>query len=451
MLNSRSPGTRTMQKRRPVLFLYILTVILAVGAVGCERALPLPAEPTPLPQTVLSPAAPTPTLVTPAGQQLILWHTLSGPAELAVQEIVDTFNRDNEWGITITVEAVATLSDLEANLAAAIQAGQLPDLLIVPDAALPELLAMQAVAQDVANVVQDEEWRLTSDVESDLYLAAFPTGDVVDHRGYVAVPMSLDVLALIYSPATLRQAGIEEPPRTWDEFEAACRAFQKEREKPCLALQPRAEVILNIAWALGSLYQRAEEVPPQADEGLLLTATLLRALADNGAIVPQSTPAEVVQAALEGEVAFGVEFTSALAPAAAAWAVAPLPTLSEKPVMLSSSPLLVMLATHDAGRQVASWLFIRAYLGSPESQALFATATDALPIGRRAARQLRTSADWPAPLQALLPWLSTAHARPIVPEWAAVSLVVEEVAVKLLNREITPQEAVELVSGGTAP
>ncbi|MDQ7030022.1 MAG: extracellular solute-binding protein [Ardenticatenia bacterium] len=440
-----------MHRQYALYIIYVLLIV--VGAVGCERTLPMPVEPTPLPQAALSPLSPTPTLIAPEGQRLILWHTLSGPEELAVQHIVDGFNQENEWGIQITVEAVATLSDLEANLTAAIQAGQLPDLLIVPDSTLPELLAMQAVAQDVANWVGNEEWHLDQRVERDLFLNAFPSGDVVDHQGYVAVPMSFDVVALMYTPSSLRQARLTAPPSTWDEFEVACQAFQ-ERTQPCLTFQPRADVILNLAWALGSTYPPSSEASPspEEDEGLLLTATLLRALADNGAILPQNVPTEVMQAVLDAEAAFGIESTAVMEGVDDEhWAVAPLPSLSDKPVMLASSPLLVMLATHDINRKVASWLFIRTYLSSPESQAIVALAANAFPISRRAAEEVAVSSRWSPPMKALLPWLSAARARPLSPQWAAISPVVEEVAVQLLNRELTPQEAINMLTESNTP
>lgn len=425
-------------KRLCLLAFVWLTLLVTLG---CEHSLPMPAEPTAVPPLVSSPDAPQTASPTPTGQSLTLWFLLTPKPEAAVREITTTFNEKNEWGIRVRAETAGPASDVPARLTAAIQAGELPDLIVVPADMFPDLVEMDVVSDDVGRLARDEKWRLSPSAETDLYLNAFPRSTPTAEVGHVAVPLGFHVLALVYNPAVLQRAGVTEPPDTWEEFEKVCRSFLEATGQPCLSFSPEAHVILNLAWTLESTFMQTPTATAP-DEGVRLTAILLRALADNGAALPQNTHAEAVQAALEGRVAFAIAPTSALPlDESDTWAIAPPPRLGERPALLASGPLLVLLNTGDPSRELAAWLFARTYLSSPAYQATFAQ-TGFLPVGRQAARRLAPQ----SPLAPAFEWLPFARPRPLSPAWTALAPRVEQVALQLLNRELTPDEALTILA-----
>ena len=427
-----------MRLKSGLFFLWIILITTA-----CERALPMPAEPTPLPPVLVSPNALTAEPPDPAAQSLVLWSLLPPDSELALKEVVDTFNARNPWRIQVKVEAPGSAPEVGTRLKAAIQAGQPPDLLIVPDELLPELQEMEVMSDEIGHLAQEKTWHLSPPAEADLYLNTFPWGTPTSRAGYVVAPVRLQVLALAYNPDVLRKAGVsDEAPRTWEAFEGSCRAFLEATNRPCLTFQPQADVFLNLAWTLGSTFLQTPNAT-SPDEGLRLAAVLLRALADNGAALPLNTQEEALKAALSGKAAFALVSTATLPPAEPSkWAIAPPPAVDDKPVLLASSFLMVVLKTGDPNRELAAWLFVRDYLVSPEQQARLADA-NALPIGQQAARRLADE----SPLAAAFEWLSFARPRPLSPKWTILAPQMEQVAVQLLNRKLSPDEAISRLKG----
>ncbi len=428
-----------MRMRTGLLLFWLVLITTA-----CERSLPMPAEPTPLPPVLVSPNALTAEPPDPAGQSLVLWSLLPSDAEPALRKVVETFNAKNPWRIQVKVETPGPAQEVKTRLTAAIQAGQLPDLLIVPDETLLELLEMEVVSNRIGQLAQERAWRLSPSAEADLYLNAFPWGRSISRAGYVAAPVQLQVLVLAYNPTVLREAGVSDAPATWEAFERSCRAFLKATDGPCLTFQPQADLFLNLAWTLGSTFLQTPNAT-SPDEGLQLAAVLLRALADNGAVLPQNTQEEALEAAMSGEAAFALISTRALPPnERSKWAIAPPPALDDKPILLASGSLMVVLNTGDLNRELAAWLFARDYLASPEQQALLADG-NALPIGRQAAERLAEE----SPLAPAFEWLPFARFHPLSPTWATMAPEAEQITVQLLNRELTPEEAISRLRGTT--
>lgn len=132
---------------------------------------------------------------------------------VAVEKILDSFNRQNTYGITVqTASAVTNLEKLIGALAA----GTPPDLTIYQNFNLSSLYAKGGLADVEATLKGNADWRKVRE-------ALYPNiAHGLTWKGkLMGVPTYSGGQLMYYSPAALGRAGLPPPPRlwTWDQFE----------------------------------------------------------------------------------------------------------------------------------------------------------------------------------------------------------------------------------------
>src|SRR3954466_10125316 len=159
-----------------------------------------------------------------------------GPDQVkALEDVAAAFHQDNP-DVTIKIQAVPF-----ANLLSTLQTqGSSPDgptMASIYDLWLPDLIKNGAVAEapsDVADSVQSD-WPQN--------LAA----DVSANDKVYGIPNEVDLYALNYNKTLFQEAGITEPPATWDDLEAAAKKIADSGEG-----RQGFGVITN--WAAGSIH-----------------------------------------------------------------------------------------------------------------------------------------------------------------------------------------------------
>ncbi len=139
--------------------------------------------------------------------ELTFWHGYTEADGDVLQDIVDEFNA-SQGDVHVTTE-VRTWDSLNDALLPALAAGDGPQLLAVQAENLP-------VYADKGALVPLDSFYDGSDVASSFSDGAVEMG-VVDGTHY-GVPIGFVPQAMFYNKAHFAEAGIEEPPATWDEW-----------------------------------------------------------------------------------------------------------------------------------------------------------------------------------------------------------------------------------------
>jgi multiple sugar transport system substrate-binding protein len=218
------------------VLLIALIVPMALGA--CKTQTEAPPEPTAVPvvpteapkvEPTEVPVVPTEVpapAVDPSGQTVVFWHVwYSEPVKSGMVALVDEFNATNEWGITVEALDQGNYSDTEDLMNAAIQSGDLPDLVVAYGNALAGWYSVDVVI-DLDPYIDDTDWGLTAEEKADFYPAAF-NGAVAPDGARVGFPISQSEEVLFYNDTWGQELGFDAPPSTPAEFlEQSCAATE---------------------------------------------------------------------------------------------------------------------------------------------------------------------------------------------------------------------------------
>ena len=164
--------------------------------------------------------------VDPTGQTVAFWHVwgTGGPSE-ALLAIVDDFNATNEWDITVNAVDQEDYAPLEDAFNAAIQSGDLPDLVTGYSNAMANWYAVDSVV-DLGPYMNDPDFGLTAEELSAINEGALNGGKAPNGTQF-AFPISQSANVLFYNSGWAKELGFDNPPTNYAEFkEQACAAAE---------------------------------------------------------------------------------------------------------------------------------------------------------------------------------------------------------------------------------
>ncbi len=225
-----------MSKKLMTIFMLLTVFALVLAACGPQTEAPAATEEaTEAPMAteeateeapMATEEAPAGPAVDPTGQTIVFWHVWGqgAPAE-AMQAIVDEFNATNEWGITVEAVDQGRYGDLEDAFNAAIQSGDLPDIVVAYANALANWYAVDAVV-DMSAYVNDADFGLAEEDMADFYPSVFASMTATD-GAMVGFPISQSANVMFYNTTWAQELGFNAPPATAEEFKAqACAAAE---------------------------------------------------------------------------------------------------------------------------------------------------------------------------------------------------------------------------------
>jgi multiple sugar transport system substrate-binding protein len=168
------------------------------------------------------PAAEEPVVEEPAGMDLsgttvAFWHVYGeGSPNEGVIALVDEFNQTNEWGITVEAFDQGHYSDLEDKMNAAIQSGDVPDLLMGYTNAIADWYSVDTIV-DLNQFIDDPDVGLSADEKADIYPNTYVAGMMPD-GAMVAWPMTQSGNMLVYNFTWGEEMGFEGPPTSPEDF-----------------------------------------------------------------------------------------------------------------------------------------------------------------------------------------------------------------------------------------
>ncbi len=211
-------------------FAWFLILALALPIVLTACGTPATEPPPEPPPPTEAPAAPEPTEsppepdVDPSGQTVSFWHVWgTGTTGEGLTAIVDEFNATNEWGITVEAVDQGRYRDLEDAMNAAIQSGDVPNIVVGYTNALDTWYSVDVMA-DMNDFINDEYWGLSEAEVADFYEGTWNNGVNAD-GARVGFPHGQSSNVLFYNHTWAQELGFANPPTTKAEFiEQACAA-----------------------------------------------------------------------------------------------------------------------------------------------------------------------------------------------------------------------------------
>jgi multiple sugar transport system substrate-binding protein len=380
-------------------------VLAACGPAATPTAEPaMPAEaPTTAPEPTEAPTeAPMAPAVDPTGQTVNFWHVWgTGQPNETMLAIVDDFNASNEWGITVNAVDQGQYNDLEDAFNAAVQSGDLPDLVTGYTNAMANWYAVDSIV-DLTPYINDADFGMSADEQAAFYEGALNGGKAPDGTLF-AFPISQSENVLFYNTTWAKELGFDNPPANYEEFKAqACAAAEANNtdDNPDndgtggLVLYAGASNVASFVFANGgNMLNAAGDGYDFTDQTVVDVANFMKDLWDSGcAFATESypNPEFATRKAL-----FTMSSTAGLPYQVAAfeaedaikddWTIAPFPG-KDGGQSVDLYGQYVAIANTNPERMMATWLFVK-YLTSPEVQAkwiegsaYYPTRSDTLPL-----------------------------------------------------------------------
>ena len=385
-----------------VVFSLVLTACGPSATPTPEPAMPVEA-PTTAPEPTMAPTEePMKPDIDPTGQTVNFWHVwgTGGPSE-ALQAIVDDFNASNEWNITVDAVEQGQYNDLEDAFNAAVQSGDLPDLVTGYTNAMANWYAVDSIV-DLTPYVNDSYFGLTADEQAAIFQGSLDGGKAPDGTLF-AFPISQSANVLFYNSSWAKELGFDNPPTNYDEFKAqACAAAEANNKDDNpdndgtggLVLFAGASNVASFVFANGgNMLNAAGDGYDFTSQSVIDVANFWKDLWDNGCAYPTESypnPEFATRKAL-----FTMSSTAGLPYQVAAfeaedaikddWTIAPFPG-KDGGQSVDLFGQYVAIANTNPERMMATWVFIK-YLTSPEVQAkwiegsaYYPTRSDTLPL-----------------------------------------------------------------------
>ncbi len=388
------------------------------------------------------------------GINIDFWHAWSGDT---IEDLVDTFNAENRWGITVMPTYLDGYDEVNTAVNEALANDEPPDVVI---GYLHQALSWEADGGqlDIQQYVNDPVWGMPVDEQEDFY-PVFWDHDLIGGRR-IGIAAQRSAQLLFYNASWARTLGFDAAPRTPDQFAAqACAAAQANAEDADPDNDGTGGWIITSDYpaTLSWLYAfGAEVVDAQVDGYQFDTAQVadafrfLRKLYDDGCAWLTETPypqiefadrqALFIAASLE-DLPFQVDaFTNQ--GNRDVWTVIPYPSPDLAPAFSVYGPSFRVLSPAPKER-LASWLFIQ-WLLEPQNQAEMVAATGTFPIRNGALAYLATYQETHPQWAAAFKIMPSALPEPTYQSWGVVRWAVSDAATQLFRSYFTIEQVSEL-------
>lgn len=226
-----------------------------------------------------------------SGTEISFWHVWgTGTANEGMLAIVDEFNANNEWGITVVPVDQGQQGDLEQAVNAAVASGDLPNVTLGFANSLANWYNA-GVIRPINDFLEDPQYGLTAEELAALYPGPFGQGTLADGT-QVGYPMHQSANVLFYNKSWAEELGFANPPANAAEFkEQACAATAANAadDDPDndgtggLVYFPGASNIASFVYAFGGdIVNEARDNYDLNSQAMLDVALYLKDLQDSG-------------------------------------------------------------------------------------------------------------------------------------------------------------------------
>jgi len=382
--------------------------------------------------------------VDPRGQSVEWWHQHSGLREEFLNGLIEEFNANNPWGITVSASNQGGYGDIYTKMIAGIPTGDIPELVVAYQNQSAAYYLAGGLTQDMDVYVLDETWGLNEAEIADFVPTFFTQDYLPDGSARIGFPPNRSLEALYVNMSALKELGYDAPPTTWEQFREIACAFTEQGwsgydggDQVGYLVRTDASNIAAGTFALGGdLYVNGQYnyANPQTIQYVKFMVDLYQ----DGCAGLIAEAYGDQNAFTAGRAAFFMGSTSGLPFVRTGieeafaepfeWVVAPLP-YSDVPVSdVYGASVSICKSTPEA--ELATWLFVR-WLTEPEQQAKWAEVSNYFPVRFSTAQNLgEFFADFPQYEQA---WNLLQGETRIEPQIASYDVVRDEAEATFSN------------------
>jgi multiple sugar transport system substrate-binding protein/sn-glycerol 3-phosphate transport system substrate-binding protein len=343
--------------------------------------------------------------VDPSGQTVVYWHEWDGAQLEAIQAIVDSFNTNNEWGITVELVAQGNTSGLANQMSAAITSGELPSLTGGVFASTAQSYYLDGVLVPLDAYYDSAAWGFSDDEKADLNQGLLDVnripGEGFDGQ-LLSWPIGLSANVLSVNLQMLEALGFDAAPTTLDEFRAvSCAAAEMtgpngEDVQGFPIRTNMGDLESFIASQGGQIFDYETNTFSFTSDEAIAVLTFFQDLYNDGcAYVPDGPFVNTADFAfalnpMAAGSSSGVPFINGDIEASGSgitnWINTTMPW-SEGNRTLQAFLRSIAVITSTPEEQLATWLFIK-HMASPESQDVWTTKTFYQPYSTTGLNQL---------------------------------------------------------------
>jgi multiple sugar transport system substrate-binding protein len=376
-----------------------------------------------------------------------LWDRQTTVTADLLSELAEDFN-ESHGGLPIKPVSSGRYGDIYKKVIGSIRAGVLPSMAVAYENMTAEYMKAGAIAP-LDSFIGDAETGLSEAELEDYFPAMLATNTFAEFDGQMlSFPYTKSVLVLYYNNVVMREAGLEVPPRTWDDFVAQCRTIKSKTGKYGIAIDIDCSTMSGIIFSMGGEVFDGERMLYDSEASIrafeLIETLVTEELAYQ---IPRRTFNDE-NAFANNEIAFLLR-TSAQRPYLVdlieddtAWGIAPIPQANpESPHTALYGGNLNIFKTNRE-QSASAWAFIK-YMTSPEISVRWSLETGYLPVRRSAADHPDLKAfwrEWPSNRTAF-DCLEFAKPEPNISGWQEIRGMVEKAETAVVTKLMTGREA----------
>ncbi len=387
------------------------------------------------------------------GIELDFWYIwdLDQPG-IGMNAIVDRFNAENEWGITIYPVDQGLVIDPLTSIETAFEEGLVPHILI-SDASAIAGWYLDGLTVDLSTMIEDPAAGLTQQEVNGFYERVWNSFRL-NEENIPGLPFSQSIQVIYYNQSWAKELRFSLPPDSLEDYlEQACAAAAELEPGPDSTFQGTGILLTpdpDFLWS--SMFAHDAEVI-DLDSGYEFSSTEVISMAESwkslikegcGTVLysyPDPMASELVFDNFNRREAIMVMGSSRLMShvhteanrtgRADDWLMLPFMGTTGNKVVTSDVQAGVIFRTTPA-EELASWLFLK-YLVSPEVQAEWAQYSGDYPANRSSLRFLRDYRDEHPNWSQGLNLLKYALPEPLDPSWNSVQLAVGDAFDEILR------------------
>jgi len=179
-----------------------------------------------------------------------MWHTQQKQNKETLEAIVDRFNAAQPK-YRVKLQNLGDYKMLFEAARTRAQGGELPDLCIVYESMVAELMEADVVAP-LDDYLSDSEYGLSREEQADFFPSFLASNRYAEFGNrLLSFPFTKSLLMLYYNADLMRAAGCERPPATWAEFIQQCRDITAKNGQPAYAYARDASSLDAMVFSLG--------------------------------------------------------------------------------------------------------------------------------------------------------------------------------------------------------
>lgn len=393
--------------------------------------------------------APAPSGFAPVDEaHAVFWDRQTTETAALMANIAARYNATNP-PLPVKIETTGNYGEIYQKTMASIQAKRLPAMAVSYESMTAQYAASGAVASLDSHVADAERGLAPAEME-DFFETVIASCRFAEQGGaLLSFPLAKSVLMLYANHRVLREAGMENPPTTWQEFLEQCRTIKEKTGKPGIALSVDCSTISALILSMGGEVLKDGRL--QYDQPASIAVfELLETLTKEGLayqIAARTFDDEAAFAA--NKIAFTLRTSAGSANMALAmggknddWSVNRIPQADPaKPATIVFGPNVTLFAVGDA-QEKAAWGFVK-YFTSREVMTEWTLATGYVPFRKSIAEDPRIKAYFDAwsSNRSAYDCLSFARTEPNVAGWQQIRKLVEQAETSVLSGLKTGREA----------